>query len=83
MPFLLQRPGLEPQRCVARLIVVAGSRLLDLRPRLIELRLRQFDNRAQSEAVAFLRQIERVRGLGEELVDQSARSAWANFNRAS
>src|SRR5689334_2439434 len=67
---LSERSGLESQRRAARLIFVARRRLFDLRPGLTELRLCQFDNRAQSEVVAFLRQIERVRGLGEELVGQ-------------
>ena len=69
--LLFQDACFEPQRRRARVVLVPRGRLFDLRPRLVQLCLRELDDRAQSEVVAFLRQIERVRRLRQEIVGQS------------
>src|SRR5947207_1158728 len=65
-----QDSNLESKGGVPRLILVAGGRLFDLGARLVELRLRQLDDRAQAEVVTLLRQIERVGRLHQELIGQ-------------
>ena len=58
---LLELAGLIPQRRRPRLVVVAGARLFDLRAGLVQLRLRQLDDRAEAEVVARLGQLLRLR----------------------
>ena len=52
------------------LIVVARRRRIDVGLRLVQLRLRQLDDRAEPYRVPLLRQIERVRRLRDELIRQ-------------
>src|SRR4051794_29696863 len=68
--LLFQVAGLIAQRRLPRLVLVARGRLLELSAGLVQLRLRQLDDRAQTEVVALLREIERVGALGEQLVGE-------------
>jgi len=56
------------QRSRPRLIFVARGRLLDFGSRLVQLRLRELDDRSEAEVVAAVGEIERVGRLREELV---------------